>query len=343
MSIKILNAGLEEDSDTKEIIIRGVVDQNDIRFIGMAWYQREQGFSENHINEIMAGLFQSGRVADITLGMRGHRVDSKGSTYTLQDKCFCIDGGQRLYAAAAAMKARPSLKLSIGAKIYLGTTEESENELFCKLGTTAVRISASLLMRNQKKKSVGCNLLVSLNRDQDFAMKERIAWDQVKTRNELMNGFTLARITGAMHAHKGGALRCTKVAELITGLDGLAAMIGEDLMRQNIIRFFDAIDKCWNIRNLSGGRDESRPHLRPEFLMTIATVMSRYPDFWNDTPCNEFYCGDKFVKRLRGFKLADYVRPASTTPTKALFHILRERLRLDPIFEHETETKEAAE
>lgn len=341
-NIIVLNGALEDDTDTGEIILRGTVDQNTLRFIQIEWYQREQGFSQRHISEIMAGLFVNGRVADITLGMRGHHVQTKDNNFVLQDKVYCIDGGQRLRAIAMAQRERPSLKLSIGAKIYFGTTEQTENAMFCKLGTTQVRISASVLFRNRKKESAAANLLVSLNYDGDFTLKERIAWDQTRGRGELMNGFTLARIAGALHAHKGPGLRCAAVNDLIVGLDNLVRNIGEDNLRINMIRFFDAIDKCWNVRNLSGGRDESRPHLKPEFLLTIAGLMSRYSDFWDGTARNEFYCPEKFIKRLKGFKLADFLHSASSMDKDVLFEVLRKRLNLQPIFEDGEVDKTAA-
>ena len=331
MAVRILNVGLEEDPDTGEIIIRGVLDQETLKFINMAWYQREQGFSNRHTNEIISGLFLNGRVSDITLGMRGARCQSKGSTYTLQDKVYCIDGGQRLYAAAAAMRMRSGIKLHIGAKVYLNTTEESENEMFCRLGTTQVRISASVLMRNQKKKSTAVETLLALNTDDQFALKERIGWGQTKAHSELMTGFTLAKIIGALHAHQGGALKAHKVSDLVSGMDRLVDRITAETLRKNVIGFFDSIDRCWNIRNLTGAHDEVRPQLNTEFLLTIASVLSRYPDFWEGTERTDFFFADRHVKRLKGFRFADYIR--QRPPRDILFEIIRKRLNLDPVFE----------
>jgi len=182
-SVRIVHGGLEEDPLTKEIVIRGVIDQATLKYINMAWYQREQGFSKGHVNQIIAGVVSNSRIADITLGMRGQRCQSKDDTYVLQDKCYCIDGGQRLYAVALATSENPGLKVSLGAKVYLGTTEEKENEMFCKLGTTQKRISPSVLMRNKKKKVPAVSVLLSLNKDDAFALANRISWGQVKLRS----------------------------------------------------------------------------------------------------------------------------------------------------------------
>jgi hypothetical protein len=55
--VRILNGNLEEDEDTGEIVIRGVLDQNTLKYIDFDWYQREQGFSTSHNNEILGAFF----------------------------------------------------------------------------------------------------------------------------------------------------------------------------------------------------------------------------------------------------------------------------------------------
>jgi hypothetical protein len=344
--VRVINAALEDDADTGDVVIRGVIDPTTLKFIHIGWYQREQGFSHAHTDSIIASYFSTGRIPDITLGMRGQRVKSstgKDAAYILLDKVYCIDGGQRLYAAAMALKERKDLKLSLGAKVYLNTTEETETEMFGRLGTTQVRIAPSVLMRNRKKQSAAALILVSLNDDPQFALKHRIAWDQVKTSHELMSGYALARVAGALHSHKGGAMRSSKVYELLSGLDVLLGEIGPDTFRTNMVRLFDAIDKCWTIRHLTGTRDEQRPHLKAEFLHTVCSLFSKYPEFWDGAARNEFYFGDKHVKRLRGFKLADYLTAARHVPKDVLFEVLRKRLNLNPVFEDNEINKEAAE
>lgn len=331
--VRIMQAGLEE-AENGEIIIRGVLDQASLKNINMDWYQREPGFSEAHINEIIAALFSSSKLSDITLGMRGQRVRSeKGSdTYSLLDKCFCIDGGQRIYASALAVKERPDLKIRLGVKVHLGTTEESENEMFCKLGTTQVKIAPSVLLRNRKKKSRASLLLLSVSKAPEFALKDRIAWDQRKTCHELMAGFTLARIVGALHAHQVGGLKGSKIYELLASLDALVDKIGEDNVRTNVIRFFDVIDRCWTIRQLSGGRQEARPHLKPVFLQAIASLFSKYSEFWDGTPRAEFYCNDRFAKKLKSFPMSKYVTPQIAVK-EIIYEVLRKHLGLDPFEE----------
>src|SRR5262245_8199005 len=299
--VKILHGSLEDDPDTKQIIIRGVIDQETLKYIRLDWYQREQGFSNSHNSEIVGAYLAGNRMADITLGMRGQRVKGRNDTYQLLDKTFCIDGGQRLWNAAAALQERPDLKIVLGAKVYLGTTEEFENDLFCKLGTTQVRISPSVLMRNRKKKSAAARTLIATTVNPGFALKERVSWDQNKSVFELMNGYTVARVIAMLHSHKGGPLKSAQVYELLDGLDRVVERIGPGLFEQNIIRFFDAIDKCWTIRQLQSSR-QPHPQLKPSFLQTIALLLSKHHDFWNDEERHEFYFPDKFVRRLRGLK-----------------------------------------
>jgi len=333
--VRILNGSLEDDDETDQIIIRGVIDQNTLKYVRLDWYQREQGFSNAHINQIMAAYIAGNKIEDITIGMRGQRVRNAKDTYSLLDRCYCINGGQRLFAAAAAIKERPDLKIRLGAKVYTNTTEKFENELFCRMGTTQVKISPNILLRNKKKESRAAAALLSICNDANFALKGRIAWDQRKSRQELLGGYTFARVVGALHAHKGGALRSNSVYDLLRGMDALVERIGEDSVKGNVIRFFDGIDKCWSIRQLSGMRGEPRPHLRPPFLLTLAKLFSAYSDFWDGTERNDFYFLDKYVRRLKGFTLTEYVTPRAKVPLDALYEILRKKLQLNPIFEQE--------
>jgi hypothetical protein len=331
--IRIHSGNLEDDKTLgiERIILRGVLDPQTLKFINMDWYQRERGFSTAQINEIMAAYFSGSKLADITLGMRGQNFRTKGDLYMLNDRCYCIDGGQRLYAAAAAAAERPDLKVSLGVKVYFDTTEEFENDLFCKLGTTQVRISPSVLLRNRKKKSAAAQLLVEMDANPEFALKDRISWDQRKSRHDLMSGYTFSRIVANLHAHKAGSLKSNKLFELLDGMDRLINIIGTEALRLNIIRFFNAIDRCWTIRNLSGGHD-ARPHMKPLFLMTIARLLSRYPEFWDGKERNEFYFGDKYVRRMRGFKLSEVVN-SKLVSRDVLSEVIRKRLNLNALDE----------
>ena len=344
--VKILFPSLEEDDDG-QLVIRGVVDQTTLKNIGFGWYQRERGFSPKHSQQIINGYLAGDKMADITLGMRGARTKDITAadgvpTTVLLDKTFCINGGQRIYSAAAAMKENPDLVIRLGAKIILNTTEATENALFSKLGTTEVRISASILMRNQRKDSPAVNMLVNgLSKDGDFAMNGRVCWDQSRPARDLITGFALARVVGALHSHKVGGLKTSATLPLVDALDRLVEKVGVDNVNDNLIRFFDTIDKVWQIRTLQSSRNV--PHLKTAILLTLAQICSNYSEFWDGTEREFFSFPEKYLRRLKGFKLAEYVRSTSGQHRDVLYEILRKRLNLNPIFVTEPDEEAAGD
>lgn len=339
--VKVYNAVLEDDKDTGQIVLRGTLDQDSLKYIKLDWYQREQGFSTSHTQQIVGAYFQNqtATVEDITLGMRGERHRGKGTNYVLLDPIYCINGGQRLFAAALAMKDRSDVKIALGFKLYFNTNEKFENDLFCKLGTTAVRIHSSVLLRNKKKESRAAAILVRLNNNPKFALNDKVSWDQRKSRHQLMTGKTLAHIVGILHSHKGASLKSNKNYELLDGLDNLVGKIGPEDFENNVIKFFDVIDNCWPIRNLAGD-GAPRPHLRHMFLTTLARLFSAYSDFWDGKDRAFFRCPPKFISKLKRFRLDQYVR-SGVVPKEALYEMLRKQLSLNPIFEEDQD--EAAE
>jgi hypothetical protein len=263
--------------------------------------------------------------------MRGQKVDTKSDVFILKDKCYCIDGGQRLWAAGIALRERPDLKINLGVKAFLGTNEDWENDMFCKLGTTQKRVSANVLLRNKMKKSSAARVLVNMNKLEGFALKDRITWNQSRSRHELISGYSFARVAGALHGHKA-PLRTQKLYELLAGFDRLYELIGEASIKQNIVKFFEVVDQCWTIRQLPGGR-YSRPHLTPAFLITLARLMSNYPNFWDGSERNDFYCPQSYVKKLKGFKLGDILKQSPLVSKQVMYELLRKQLKLDPLVE----------
>jgi hypothetical protein len=140
-------------------------------------------------------------------------------------------------------------------------------------------------------------------------------------------------MVGSLHSHKVGGLRAHKPYDILASLDVLVDRVGAEALTGNVIRFFDGIDKCWSLRQLSGSRDEPRPHLNTAFLLTLGRLFSSYTDFWDGTERNDFYFLEKFVKRLRKFPLGNFISPAKGVQTELLYEILRKHLNLDPVFE----------
>jgi hypothetical protein len=58
--------------------------------------------------------------------------------------------------------------------------------------------------------------------------------------------------------------------------------------------------------------------------------MSNFPSFWDGKERIDFYCSPKYVKKLRGFRLAEFVRTSGTTTGEVLYQTLRKQLDLSP-------------
>jgi hypothetical protein len=336
--IHVLNGALEKDADEfDQDCLRGTIDQECLRWLNTDWYQRLEGFSEKEIRELTDLYFAHKKVTDIILGMRGGRFRKDGADFWLIDKVYIIDGVQRWHAARLALDHRPDLKLRLGAKIYFNTTAESENAMFCAMNATQQRVSASVLVRNKYKTSAAAKLLYELNRNNDFALKDCIGWNQRLNVGEVFSGFTLGCIAGALHMDKGG--QPTGAAyDLLEHLDKVAIKITPEVMSQNLIGFFDAVDTCWSIRG------HKKPEcLNREFLCVLARLFSSYENFWDG---NEFYLAPRYQKKLAKVD-SESIRTQVKQLTKSnvdtkdvLFEVLRKRLDLDAFSGRRTPPKD---
>jgi hypothetical protein len=321
--VHIFNAALEHDDQEFQDVLRGTLDQTTLKSIHRDWYQRGQGFSEKEIRELTELYFQNQKVTDVTLGLRGSKFRQEGTEFWLLDKCFVIDGGQRLYAARVALDHRPSLVLRIGAKIYFDTTSESENAMFCAMNATQQRVSASVLLRNKFKDSPSAKALYDLNREPRFALSGRIGWDQKLGPGQSMSGYTLACIAGALHAEKG-SMPAGRAYDLLASLDNACCKIGAEVFAENMIKFFDVVDECWIVR---GGKKPEQ--LNRDFLNVLARLFSSYEDFWDK---DEFYFAPKFMRRLQKYDAGPAVKALlkhNREVKNVLFEVLRDRLGLD--------------
>lgn len=327
--IRIFNGALEEEDDDFDLtVLRGTIDQECIRYLNADWYQRSQGFSEREIKELAECYFQHKKITDITVGMRGERYRNNGTEFFLLDKCYLIDGGQRVWAAKVAMEARPNLKLRLGVKLYFNTTEEIEIQMFNSMNTTQQRVSASVLLRNKYKESAAAKALYDLNTNSNFALKERIGWNQTLTTGEIFRGFGLAKVTAALHSHKG-AKPSGHAYDLLDSLDCAVRKVGATTLAENAIKFFDVVDQCWTIRDV-----KDQPCLNQNFLTVLARLFSTYSDFWDG---DEFYFAQKYKKKLVKFDAGAIA--ATTKQMKSqmqgtkdfLFELLRQKLGLAAI------------
>jgi DNA-binding transcriptional MerR regulator len=338
--IHITHAALEADDDYfDQDVLRGRIDQDCLRRLEFDWYQRRQGFSSKEIREIAEKYMRKQKLTDIIVGMRGHRyrMAVTGSEFWLLDKCYTIDGGQRVYAARTALAARPDLRLSIGVKVYFDTTSDSENKMFCEMNSTQQRMSASVMLRNQSRDSHAADLLCKLSVNNEFVLGQMIGWDQKQGTGDILSGFAFACIVGALHAHKGGA-QSGRAMDVLDSLDlVLGKVADETVMMNNIMHFFAVIDRCWDIQNAT--RKDKPACLNPLFLTQLARLFANYDEFWDGTARNEFFVSDKYVKRLA--KLADgkikqqllFMQHSDIDAKNALLEMLRQKLGLKPFEE----------
>lgn len=327
--IRIYNAAIEHDDAEFDLdVLRGTIDQNFLRLLKQDWYQRSEGFSEKEIRELAEHYFRHQKVPDIIVGMRGHRVRREGeNVFWLLDPCYVIDGVQRSLAARVAIQSRPDLQLRIGVKAFFDTDDKIENDLFCEINGTQQRVSASVLVRNKYKLSRASKQLYDVTMNSDFALKDRIGWDQKLSAGQCMRGFALGSIAGALHIHKGSVANGSAYA-VLDALDEVVLKIGEETFATNIIKFFDIVDTCWGIRH-----DKEPKCLNKTFLCVLARLFSGYDLFWD---AEELRLPEKYFKRLSSFDW-NAIKAHVTQVTKSnkdakdvMFEVLRNRLKLDP-------------
>lgn len=294
-SIKIVSAALDETA-TGDIILRGVIDPESLRGLLVADYQREI-IPGTRANELVRVFEKGGTIGDIVLGMRGHRVHSRGDAEYLQDDVYIIDGLQRRTAALRALENGYAPRL--GATIYFGTTEAWEREQFHVLNKERNKLSSNVLIRNKAASCPLADMLYKLTNDRQFVMYGRVCWTQRQKAGEIISATTYTKVVAALHAHLG-PVSTTDNDKRLEALGGVMNLIGRNVMRDNIKAFFDLVDECYNIRGiqLRGGAI----HTKENFLVTLARVLSNHEDFWRD---NRLFVEAPLKRKLTGFPTTD--------------------------------------
>jgi len=325
--VHIYNGALAEDED--RIVLRGDIDQRSFGFLRAGPYQRNM--LQPSVLRRIGNAFLTGEwVAEIVLGMRGQRFQSKGSDFWLYDPVFVIDGLQRTSSGQAVMKRHPDLLIRLGCVLHFNTTLESETAMFNILNSTQTRVAPSVILRNFATESAAVRMLIALGNDEAFILRGRITWNQTKATGELLNGFALARIVGALHSHKLRA-RASRVDDLRRALDIGGDIIGLHNMRRNLLAFFGVVDDCWPLTHLD---DVGAPQLNLSFLLVLAKLFSAYPEFWNSAERTEFDVPAKLQRRLAAFRIVGEVAKLTASHGQAreiLYELLRKQLQLRPI------------
>jgi hypothetical protein len=306
----ILVIGDLEEDDQGEVIIRGHIMKEAINLLQVGPYQRAAGFSPAKTKKLMK-VIEAGKIRqfpDVILGMRGHewetvRTNSGGQGIALRDPVFIVDGLQRVWAWKRVTEENPTKIYSLGAKIYINTTQEKEAVMFRELNTGHTAMAPSVILRNEKEISRVAAMLFGLSHQEDFALCERVAWDQVLSHSqggELIRGATLLHILRAIHSHKfqgdPGGRHSGGILANLASTDNQIDNIGLMEARQNLITFFNVVDEAWGIRNLTTNR--SYPQLLWGWLNTLARVFSDHTDFWKNED-TRLYVPTYAIKNLK--------------------------------------------
>lgn len=292
-SIKITNAALA-DWGEGDIILRGVVDPTSLSTLKVASYQREvQG--RKHIRGIMKGFESRGSVPDVELGMRGHSYTEAGGDFFLLDDVFIIDGLQRTTAAMEVLQKGVLPRL--GCMIHFDTTEPWERTRFELLNTHRSKVASSVLINNLAADNEAVALLKLLCKDSSFALANRVAWKQKMCRGQLVQAQLLLKTVGVLHRRFAPGLVSSRYMDVCTGLEKLYKQLGRTRLRENIKRFFETVDECYDIRNVQYA--SLAPYLKTGFLRQLASVFAAHEDFWNDS---EFVISTDLKRKLKLFR-----------------------------------------
>lgn len=334
-SVKLLNAGLIECSNG-EIVAHGWLDPASMRALRVDDYQREVlgAISSDKKPSLRKAVEDGASLPDIMIGMRGQDYDVDGNTMVLKDRCYIVDGLQRIAALLHYSESNPdeAKDLRIGAEVRFSTTKEVEKDLFLVLNTSRVPVAPAVILRNLRTKHPAILTLYGLSHtDEKFALHGRVSWNQRMARSELVTALMLAKAANVLHSHQG-ILHSDRASALAVGLDAKAKAVGLPTFRKNVVEFFNIIDECFGIRSIQ--YKEVSPQLRGNFLMTLARMFSTHSDFWKG---DHLHLDAATKRKLAGFAIGDpeVIRLASAG-TQAM-HIL-----LVMLIDHMNKSKQKA-
>lgn len=306
LKIHLTNAALDEIATSRgqQIVLRGVIEPRSLEHLKVDDYQREP-LPLSALTRLWQALRDGESLPDIELGMRGDQFDcgGKDGEYWLAGDVYIIDGQQRRNAALHILSLMPDLKVRLGAMIHFGTTREWERERFKILNLDRSKVSANVLLRNMRHQSAAVLTLYGLCYNQpDFALFERVCWKQSQGAQELLTARTLTTVSAVLHSHRSPAFR-NSLTQLIPALDRQAGFVKLDRWRNNIHTFFELIDECWGLRNVTF-RDLSL-QVRSGFLTQLALMISDHTNFWRGPYETEFWMDADWRKTLARFPLHD--------------------------------------
>lgn len=299
--VRLMNAGLQEKA-SGEIVAHGWIDITSMQALGVDDYQREVlgALTSARKPSIRRALEAGASLPDIMIGMRGSNYDTKGSSMILLDKCYIVDGLQRVSQMMIHAEANPeeAKHMVIGAEVRFNTTKASERDLFLVLNTSRIPVSPNVILRNLRETHPAILTLYGLTHsDSKFALYEKVCWDQRMSRSELLTALMLAKTARAIHAQPGVGVSTERAESLASLLDNIAKRVGLSTFRRNIVHFFDVVDECFGLRSIQ--YKEVAPQLKGNFLTTVGRVLASHKNFWEEN-------GHLFVDALARKKLAAF-------------------------------------
>lgn len=285
MNLKLFNATVdtvkivgEGGKTTEHIIIRGIIDWATYDAVQVGPYQREVLPGEKATKLVEA--VRTSSVPDLEFGMRGDRysTDSSGA-YTLKDPVFVIDGLQRLTAGKVVVSRHPDVQPRIGVMVHIDTTEEWEAERFRILNQDRTKINSNILLRNLRTRYAVVEMVLSLCSDPRFKLCNKVTWTQRMKRTELLQAMTLFRTLTYLHSRWGPGRGQGNPSDVAKAMQQNMENIGQGVMRDNVITFFEVIDECFGgLANIVFR--EPSPVLKANFLNCVADLFTRHEDFW---------------------------------------------------------------
>lgn len=301
-SIRIINYALD-DSPLRggTIILRGVVSADTLQFLKTDEYQREI-LAITPRSKIQQGLRAGEPFPDIELGMRGERFVERNDAIFLQDEVYIIDGLQRVSGALHYLANQTGAPVRLGAVVHFNTTKAWERDRFEILNMERRKVSPNLLLRNTADSSDAIALLLEMCReDTRFALHQRVGWQQLMKRGELITALQLIKTVNLLHRHgvgqRGGR---TTMRELAEFFNKVYKEFGTQTVRLNTRAYFDLIDECWGLRAIQ--YRETAPQVRGNFNFVLALILSDHEDFWQG---KKLFVSTDMKKKLSKFKLSD--------------------------------------
>jgi len=301
----LIHGDLDEDADG-EVIIRGTITKEAINSLQTGPYQRSANFSPAKTKRLMEAIKDRKihQFPDVILGMRGHNWRSTNHGIVLTDPTFIIDGVQRIFAWRIVSDDDVTREYRMGAKVYINTNADSENEMFRALNTGHTAMAPSVILRNEKEHSRVAAMLYGLSHQANFALCRRVCWDQAmnkSTGGDLLRGSILLRMLMALHAHKlpgakHGTASGTGILATLASMDSQIDCVGLQQSRTNMVACFDAIDEAWGVRSIV--QSHLPIQLSWGWLETVAKIFSNHVDFWRADD-KQLFVPTNFIRDLK--------------------------------------------